>query len=109
MSWNLLLWKWSDDFDTGAKRKRAGLKFADVTGGFADDEDHPAIGPADVEPLIEALVAEFGDEVLGPDGPFILERYDHCLVLNYPDRVRFEIVPRIHEVARRLGFNTGEF
>ena len=107
MSMNLLVWKWSDDFDTASKRKRHKLKFADVTDGFAANGDHPAIGETDMTPYLQRVFEEFGPE--SSDLPFVLERYGKCVVFNYGSAVRFEIVPILGNLARSMGLNSSEF
>jgi hypothetical protein len=42
-----------EEFDTPGKRKRHKLKFSDVTNGFAQNADHPAIGEYDISRYIE--------------------------------------------------------
>src|ERR1700722_6878354 len=66
VSRNLLLWKWSPEFDTSAKRKKARLKFSDITAEFAASGHHPAIGDADIAAFRAALDAVFGTDDLAP-------------------------------------------
>ena len=107
MSRNLLLWKWSSGSDTPAKRKRAGLKFADITGAFLASGHHPAIGDADIAGFRAALEAVFGtDEV---ERPFVLELHPKCAVINYGESVRFDLVPKVAGIGRRFGLNASEF
>ncbi len=107
MSMNLLIWKWSEDYDTSAKRKRHKLKFSDVTSTFAETGDHPAIGACDVSPYLEKVFEKFGPE--SPDLPFVVERYEKCVVMAYGSAVRFEIVPVLGNLAMSLGLNSSEF
>lgn len=107
MTFNLLLWKWSDDYNTPAKRKKLGNKVATVTSEFARVADHPAIGPADILELTQALNSEFGaEENLRP---FVLECHPKCAVVNYPNAARFDLVPKVAAVGKRFGFNAAEF
>jgi hypothetical protein len=107
MSRKLLLWKWSSAFDTPAKRKRAGLKFAHITGAFATSGHHPAIGDADISGFRTALEAVFGTGEVAR--PFVLELNPKCAVINYEESVRFDLVPKIADIGRRYGLNASEF
>ncbi len=107
MTWNLLLWSWSDTFDTPSKRKRAKLKFSDITSQFAQFGDHPAIGDCDVVAFRQAVDAEFGADE--DNRPFVFEDYGKCVVINYPNQVRFDLVPKIAGIGRRFGLNASEF
>ena len=107
MSHNLLLWKWSPDFDSPAKRKRHRLKFGDVTGAFVANGRHPAIGEANVAEFQTALEAEFGQDELAR--PFVLETHPRCVVVNYSSDARFQLVPRIAAIGKRFGLNASEF
>lgn len=103
----LLVWRWSEDFDTPSKRKRHKLKFAHVTSGFSRNGDHPAIGDCDISDYLERVFEEFGAEL--PDLPFSIERHDKCVVFNYRNSVRFDIVPVLGNLAMSMGLNASEF
>ena len=107
MSMNMLIWKWSEDYDSPAKRKRHKLKFKDVTSAFAKNGDHPAIAEADMSGYLDKVFGQFGPE--SPDLPFIVERYEKCVVFNYGSAVRFEIVPALGKLAMSMGLNGSEF
>jgi len=107
MSYNLLLWKWSSDFDSPAKRKKVGLKFGDVTSGFVTSGDHPAIGDADIAGFRAALEAVFGADELAR--PFVLELHPKCAVVNYSGSDRFQLVPKVATIGKRFGLNASEF
>ncbi len=107
MSRNLLLWKWSPDFDSPAKRKKVGVKFGDITAEFAASGHHPAIGDADISGFRAALEAAFGADKLAR--PFVLEPHPNCAVVNYSESVRFELVPKIADIGRKFGLNASEF
>jgi hypothetical protein len=107
MSRNLLLWKWSEDFDLPAKRKKSKLKFGDVTAAFVASGHHPAIGDADISAFRAALEAVFGADELAR--PFVLELHPKCAILNYAESVRFELVPRVAGIGKRFGLNAAEF
>jgi hypothetical protein len=107
MSRNLLVWKWAEDYNTPAKRRKAKIKFATVTSAFAQDGHHASMGGFDLDEYLEKLASEFGPE--GPDRPFLVERYPQCIVLDYSESVRFEIVPVLGKLAMSLGLNAAEF
>ena len=107
MSMNMLVWKWSDDFDSPAKRKRHKLKFTDVTSAFAKTGDHPAIAEADMSEYLTKVFNRFGPE--SPDLPFVVKRYRKCVVFNYGSAVRFEIVSILGQLAMSMGLNGSEF
>lgn len=107
MTGNLLLWRWSQDYDTPSKRKKKAVKFGDITSQFADSGDHPAIGEGDMIAFRDALDQEFGE---GEENrPFVFYDHEKCAVINYPNAVRFELVPRVAGIGRRFGLNASEF
>ena len=107
MSRNLLLWKWSSDFDSPAKRKKAKVKFGDITAQFASTGSHPAIGDAAVPAFRVALDARFGSDELAR--PFVLEQHPNCAVINYSESIRFDLVPKVAEIGKKFGLNAAEF
>ena len=107
MSHNLLLWKWSEAFDTPAKRKKAKLKFGDITASFVEHGNHPAIGLADIDGFQIEIEAVFGTDELAR--PFVLELCEQCAVINYSSSVRFALVPKVAGIGKRLGLNSSEF
>ena len=107
MTCNLLLWHWSDDYATPAKRKKKGVKFADITAQFARTGDHAAIGDADISAFRGAV-----DDMFGVDEdrrPFVFEQYSRCAVINYMQAVRYDVVPKIADLGHRFGLNASEF
>ncbi|WP_143226001.1 MULTISPECIES: hypothetical protein [unclassified Acidovorax] len=107
MNHNLLLWRWSEAFDTPAKRKQAKLKFGDITESFATHGHHPAIGHADINDFKNEIEAVFGsDEVARP---FVLELYEQCAVISYSSSVRFDLVPKVAGIGKKFGLNASEF
>ncbi len=107
MTWNMLLWKWDQDFDTPAKRRKAGVKNSEVAKSFGREGEHIAIGSADVQAVRIALDAEFGADE--ENRPFVVEDYGKCVVVNYPNDVRLEIAPKLGAIARKLRMNSCEF
>lgn len=107
MTMNLLLWKWSEEFDTQARRKARKLKFSDVTAGFLTFGDHPAIGQGEVAAFCNAIDSVFGSDE--ETRPFIIERYEKCAVINYPNEMRFDLVPKVAAIGKKFGLNASEF
>jgi hypothetical protein len=105
MSWNVLFWKWSEEYAAPSKRKK--IKFRDITTQFAETGGHLAFGEADIHGFRAALDEQFcSDEAVCP---FIFERYDNCAVINYTSTARFELVPKLALVGRRFALNAAEF
>lgn len=104
---NLLLWKWSDDFDTPAKRRKRAIKFGDINLHLVADGVHPAIGTADVASFRQAVDEEFGGDE-GHRG-FILEQVGQCVIVQYSDPLRFNLVPKLAGMAQPFGLNVSEF
>jgi len=104
---NLLLWSWSPDYDTATKRRKKALKFSDITSQFVKSGDHPAIGAGNIIAFREAVDREFGSDE--DNRPFVFYDHGKCAVVNYPNAVRFELVPKIARVGRRFGLNASEF
>ncbi|MBE1527365.1 hypothetical protein GGC65_001821 [Sphingopyxis sp. OAS728] len=107
MTFNLLFWKWSEEFDTPAKRKKSGIKFGSIAAQFVISGDHPAIGNGDIASFRAALDVEFGGDQ--DNRPFVVEDYGKCAVINYPNAVRFELVPKVAGIGKRFGLNSAEF
>jgi hypothetical protein len=106
MSLNLLVWKWSPDYDTAAKRRKLGVKYPDVVGGFMQDEAHPAMAPCDFKEFDQTVVEAVGPEE--DDGPYILERHACARVFNLPDSRVQELVPKIGKLAQKLGLTSAQ-
>ena len=107
MTGNLLLWCWSQEYDTPSKRKKKAVKFGDITSQFATTGDHPAIGDSDIAGFRKAIDQEL---VENEDiRPFVFYDHGKCAVLNYPNIVRFELLPKVAVIGRRFGLNASEF
>lgn len=107
MTTNLLLWRWSADCDTPAKRRRQGILMRDVTAGFAQSQAHPAIGPADIAGFARALDAAFGTD---PEArPFVFHDHGACAVIECGNAARIELIPRVAAIGARFGLNASEF
>lgn len=106
MSVNLVIWSWSENFDTPAKRRKQKLKFDAVKEIWAESGDHPSMGAFDFAEFEAAVVARLGPQVV--DGPYILERYPHSLCYNLPQSAAHTLIPVIGTIARRFGLNAAE-
>lgn len=103
----LLLWRWSQDYDTPSKRKKRALTFRDITSRFTRTGDHPAIGESDIAAFRKAM-----DQAFGADENtrhFVFHQHDKCAVVSYSDTVRIALVPKIASIGRRFGLNASEF
>lgn len=107
MTGNLLLWRWSEEYDTPSKRKKKAVKFGDITSQFVKSGDHPAIGDSDIVAFRSALDHEFGEDE--DNRPFVFYDHGKCAVVNYPNVVRLELVPKVAGIGRRFGLNASEF
>jgi hypothetical protein len=106
MTFNLVCWAWSDDYDTPAKRRKHKLKYPDVMAAFSGTESHPAMDVRD----LSAFVADV-ESTVGPatDGePYILERYPCAVVYNLAIIRVPELVPRIGDLAGKHGLTSAE-
>ncbi len=106
MSYNLVVWKWSADYDTTAKRRKAGVKYGDITAAFADEGSHPAMAEFDFTEFEAAIAAALGPEVV--DGPYLLERYSCARVFNLPFSQVPVLVSKIGSIARNHGLTSAE-
>ena len=106
MGFNLVVWAWSDDYDTSSKRRKRGVKYADIMNGFAQSGDHPAMRDFDFAEFEAAVVQEVGPEEV--DGPYLIERYPRARVFNLAHRDVPVLVPRIGYLARRFGLTSAE-
>jgi hypothetical protein len=105
LTYNLLFWRWSDEYATPSKRKK--IRFEDITRGFSEWGSHPAMGVADITGFRSAIDDAFG---ANEDArPFVFEEHSNCVVINYPNAVRFELVPKLASIGKRFGLNASEF
>ena len=106
MSYNLLIWRWSDEYADKNRQRRERLTHTKVASEFIQSGQHVALGPFDQEPFLDAINALFpGDESVKP---FVVERYPQGIIFNYGGQVRFDIVPVIGGVAKKHGLNSTE-
>ena len=107
MSFNLVVWAWSEEYNTSERRRRLGVKYKDITTGFAEKGDHPAMRAFDFQDFEAAVVELVGPETV--DGPYILEPYPKARCYNMPYSQALRLVPLIGTLARRFGLTSAEF
>jgi len=106
MSTNLLVWKWSEDYNTTGKRRKLKVKHTDVTSEFLKKEDSAAFGDFDHELFIQKVCEAYP---MAPENrPFVIEKYERCLNFSIPNQSRFEVVPIIGNLAMQNGLNGTE-
>jgi hypothetical protein len=106
MGFNLVVWAWSDDYDSASKRRKHGVKYPDIMRAFAESGDHPAMRDYDFAEFEAAVAGEVGPEEV--DGLYLLERYPRARVFNLAHRDIQELVPKIGYLARRFGLTSAE-
>jgi hypothetical protein len=106
VSFNLIVWKWSAEYDTGAKRRRLGVKYPDIAGSFMENESHPAMLEHDFSAFESDVVAAFGPEQ--DDGPYILERHACARVFHLPVSQVPALVSQIGDLARKHGLTSAQ-
>jgi hypothetical protein len=106
MTANLVIWSWSDGFDTPAKRRKQKTKFENIMAVWAETGDHACMGEFDFAKFESAVVAKLGPETV--EGPYILERYPHSLCYNLPLSKAHELIPVIGNIARKFGLTAAE-
>jgi hypothetical protein len=106
MSVNLVVWRWSEDFDTPAKRKKQKIKFDQIKDVWADTGDHPSMAVFDFAKFEAAVVEKVGPQK--EDGAYILERYPKSICYNMPFSQASKLIPVIGTIARKFGLNAAE-
>ena len=106
MTVNLVIWKWGDEFTTPNSRRKHKLKMSDVASTLIDDDDHVALGDFDQQELIRQIESLYPQSP--EDRPFVIEQYNRHVVVNISLQSRLDVVPRIGELAMRLGLNGAE-
>lgn len=107
MSVNLVVWAWSEQFDTPAKRKKLKIKFGEIKDVWADKGDHPSMAAFDFAKFEAAVAQKIG--LQEEDGPYILERFPRSLCYNLPFSQAPKLIPAIGNIARKFGLNAAEF
>jgi hypothetical protein len=106
MSVNLVVWSWSGNFDTPAKRKKQKIKFDEILRVWADTGDHPCMAPFDFTKFEAAVIEQIGPQEV--DGPYILERFQRSICYNLPFSQAPKLIPLIGTIARKFGLNAAE-
>ena len=104
MTQSMLIWKWSDDFDTKSKRRK--LKFGDIKTAYSLAEDHPALGPADFSNFLDEVTKMFGAD--RDSWPFVLQVAAKAVLVSYASANRFSVVPAVGRLAMKCGLNGAE-
>jgi hypothetical protein len=106
MTVNLVIWKWGDDYSTPNSRRKVKLKTSDVAAALVGDEEHVATGEFDQQELIRQIESLYPQ---APENrPFVIEQYNRHVVVNIPLQSRFDVVPKIGQLAMKLGLNGSE-
>ena len=105
MSINLIVWKWSADYDTASKRRKLGVKYADVVRGFIENEAHPAMAEHDFEAFERSVEDAVGAEEI--DGPYIIERCACARVFNLRADAPSSL-PLIGRLAQKHGLTSAQ-
>ncbi len=103
MTVNAVIWRWTEAYDTSSKRYRLHTKSGDVHDAIMAGETH--VGQAEFDPHVftSDLTQELGPGEL--EGEWVAEYYDRAVVINIPNAVAMERLPRIHRVAKRHSLN----
>jgi hypothetical protein len=103
MSESLLVWKWSEDFDTPAKRKKLKIKFGDVTSAFIEAGDSPAFGDFDMDGFLDSVSELYPEPE--EDRPFVVERYPRAICFSIPNQAAGELIPKLGRLAMQYSLN----
>lgn len=103
----ILLWKWSEAFDTKLKRQKAKLKISDITDQFNLTGDHPAIGETNIDLFIKELADTFGRGFRNRQ--LKIKRHQNCVVLFYSEKNRIDLLPKIAAIGEKHQLNAAEF
>ena len=106
MSFNLVVWKWTEDYDTSTKRRKLKTKYGDVMSAFAESESHPAMCEHDFSSFVADVDSTVGPSVDGE--PYILEPYPCAIVYNMGYSRVEALVPVIGNLARKHGLTSAE-
>lgn len=103
MSENLLVWKWSEEFDSPAKRKKLKIRFGDVTSAFVERGDSAAFGNFDMEGFLTVVSGLFPEPE--EERPFVIERYPRAICFSIPNAAAPELIPKLGGLAMKHGLN----
>lgn len=103
MGVNAAIWRWTDAYDNSSKRHRLHTRMDDVHDEIMDGGTHVAQAEFDQRAFVVELEDELGPQT--PDGDWLAELYDRAVVINMPNSVAVEWLPRIQRVANRHKLN----
>ena len=106
MGVNLIVWRWTEAYASGPKRRKLHLKYEDVTSAFLTHREHAAMAPCDFQAFEQDVFARLGPPKV--DGPYILERYPCARVFDMSYRQAPEWVPIIGAIARSHALTSAE-
>lgn len=107
MSEKLLVWKWSEAYDSPDKRVKKKMKIARIASDFARKGTHPAIGTGEFEKFLRNILQVFGPTPT--DMPFKIERCNECLIFKFSNGNGENLVPAIRNISQDFGLNTAEY
>ena len=106
MSYNMLIWRWSNEYADKNRQRRERLTHMRVASEFMQASQHVALGEFDQESFLREINVLFpGDDAAKP---FVVERYPQGIIFNYGGQVRLDIVPVIGGIAKKHGLNSTE-
>jgi hypothetical protein len=100
---NAAIWRWAEPYGTSSKRRRLHTKMDDVHDAIMDGGTHAAQAEFDQGSFVADLEEELGPQA--PEGDWLAEFYDRSVVINMPNSVAIEWLPRIQGVANRHDLN----
>ena len=103
MGVNAAIWRWTEAYDNSSKRRRLHTKMDHVHDAIMDTGTHVAQAEFDQRAFVAELEGELGPQA--PDGDWLAEFYDRAVVINMPNSVAVDWLPRIHRVAKRHSLN----
>jgi hypothetical protein len=100
---NAAIWRWTEAYDSVSKRSRLRTKMDDVHDAIMEGSIHVAQAEFDQRAFVADLERELGPQA--PDGHWLAELYDRAVVINVPNAVAVEWLPRIYGVVKRHPLN----
>ena len=107
MSEQLLVWKWSEAYDTPEKRVKRKLKITRITSDFAKKGTHPAIGAGEFDEFLKNILQVFGPAPT--DMPFKIERSNECLVFKFANGSGEKLAPAVRNISQEFALNSAEY
>ena len=103
MSVNAAIWRWTEAYDNSSKRHRLHTKMGDVHDAIMDGGTHVAQAEFDQRAFVMDLAKDLGPPAR--DGDWLAEFYERAVVINMPNAVAVDWLPRIQRVANRHSLN----